>query len=80
MSAFLAPGQDRVDQLVWNLAYATAMCRVHYLRVPRPLPDPGDIRAMGEYWKRHYNTPQGRGTADEFVEKFEEHVIRTGGT
>ena len=80
VSAFLAPGQDRVDQLVWNLAYATAMCRVHYLRVPRPLPDPGDIRAMGEYWKRHYNTPQGRGTADEFVEKFEEHVIRTGGT
>ncbi len=36
VSAFLAPGQDRVDQLVWNLAYATAMCRVHYLRVPIP--------------------------------------------
>ncbi len=56
VSAFLAPEQGRVDQLVWNLAYATAMCRVHYLRVPHPLPDPGDIRAMGEYWKRHYNT------------------------
>ncbi len=78
VSAFLAPEQERVDQLVWNLAYATAMCRVHYLRVPHPLPDPGDIRAMGEYWKRHYNTPQGRGTADEFVHNFEEHVIRTG--
>ncbi len=42
---------------IWNLAYATAMCRVHYLRVPRPLPDAGAVRAMGEYWKRHYNTP-----------------------
>jgi hypothetical protein len=54
------------------------MCRVHYLRVPHPLPDPGDIRAMGDYWKQHYNTMQGRGTTDEFVRKFEHHVIRTG--
>ncbi len=65
---------------IWNLAYATAMCRVYYIRVPHPLPDAGDVRAMGEYWKRHYNTPQGRGTVDEFVGEFEEHVIRTGGT
>ncbi len=38
-------------------------------------------RAKPEFWigrYRHYNTPQGRGTADEFVQKFEEHVIRTG--
>ncbi len=56
------------------------MFRVHYIRIPRPLHDPGDVHAMGEYWKRHYNTPQGRGTVDEFVQKFEDHVIRTGDT
>lgn len=78
VSAFLAPDRDRIEQLVWNLAYATAMCRVHYLRVPHPLPDPGDIGAMGAYWKQYYNTVQGRGTADEFVKKFEDYVIRTG--
>ncbi len=80
VSAFLVPGQDRIGQLVWNLAYATAMCRVHYLRVPQRLPAHDDIRGLAEYWKQHYNTPHGRGTPDEFVQKFKDHVIRTGDT
>lgn len=78
VSAFLAPAQSRMDQLVWNLAYATAMCRVHYLRVRYPLPGPDDVHGLAEYWKQHYNTPLGRGTPEEFVRKFEDHVIRTG--
>ncbi len=78
VSALLVPEKDRVDQLVWNLAYATAMCRIHYLRVRYPLPAPDDIRGLAEYWKQHYNTPQGRGTPDEFIQKFEDHIVRTG--
>lgn len=76
--AFLVPEHDRHDQLVWNLAYGTAMCRAHYMRVPYPLPPADDIRGMAEYWKQHYNTPQGRGTSDEFVEKFENAVVQSG--
>lgn len=75
VSAFDVVGQDRHDQLVWNLAYATAMCRVHYRRVPEPLPGADDIPGLAGYWKQHYNTPLGRGTVDEFVEKFERYVI-----
>ncbi|MBI2881275.1 MAG: hypothetical protein HYY21_06785 [Candidatus Tectomicrobia bacterium] len=75
VSAFLVPGQDRTLQLIWNLAYATAMCRTHYLRVPAPLPDADDILGLAEYWKLHYNTPQGRGRPEEFVRNFEEHAI-----
>ena len=78
VEAFLVPGQERIDQLVWNLAYATAMCRVHYQRVPEALPAMDDIQGLAEYWKQYYNTPQGRGTAAEFVEKFETYVIGTG--
>ena len=74
--ALLAPAGDRLDQLVWNLAYATAMCRGHYLRVPRALPAPEDIDGLGNYWKEHYNTAEGRGTAEDFIGKFEKHVIR----
>jgi hypothetical protein len=72
---FEVPGQDRHDQLIWNLAYATAMCRVHYRRVSEPLPGAEDIAGLGAYWKQHYNTPLGRGTADEFVAKYETYVI-----
>lgn len=53
--------------LTSNLAYATAMCRIHYLRVSEPLPPLGDIRAQGKYWKEHYNTYLGAGTVDKFV-------------
>jgi hypothetical protein len=78
VSAFLVADHDRVDQLVWNLAYATAMCRVHYMRVRHALPSPDDVRGLAEYWKQYYNTPQGRGTADEFAQKYEDQVVRTG--
>ncbi|MCG8689693.1 MAG: hypothetical protein MI806_00645 [Minwuiales bacterium] len=75
VEGFLVLDQDRTEQLVWNLAYATAMCRIHYLRVPSPLPAPDDVQGLGRYWKEFYNTSQGRGTVDEFVENFETHIL-----
>lgn len=57
-----------------NLIYQIAMARVHYFRVPHPLPDPGDIDGMAAYWKQHYNTPLGRGTTDEFVKNYRRYV------
>lgn len=53
-------------QLQTNLFYAAAMCRIHYYRKPEPLPDADDIMALGHYWKEHYNTAGGKGTAAEF--------------
>jgi len=60
---------DLFDQLRGNLFYAAAMCRIFYLRFAEPLPDENDLRAMGEYWKRYYNTYLGAGTVDGFVSK-----------
>lgn len=77
VESFLAASQDKVEQLIWNFAYATAMCRVHYLRVPYPLPDADDIEGLAAYWKRHYNTELGRGTAEEFARHYEAHVVRS---
>ena len=77
VESFLAASQNKVEQLVWNFAYATAMCRVHYLRVPHPLPDADDIEGLAAYWKRHYNTELGRGTIEEFVRHYEAYVIRS---
>lgn len=62
----------RADEMVGNLWYATAMARVHYLRVPHPLPAPGDVDAMAAYWKRWYNTHEGAGTEEEYIENWNE--------
>jgi len=80
IEAFAVPHQDRHDQLAWNLAYATAMCRAHYRRVREALPDEGDVDGLARYWKRYYNTELGAGTVSEFKDKYIRYVIPAGGT
>lgn len=58
------------DQLVFNLAYATAIARLVYYRQPDPLPAADDIDGLAGYWKQHFNTPLGKGTAAEFAENY----------
>ncbi|KYN82243.1 hypothetical protein ATY36_13735 [Vibrio cidicii] len=64
-----------VSQLITNLAFAVAMCRIHYLRKKPPLPKAGDIEGLARYWKEHYNTPLGAGRVEEFIEKFPKEVL-----
>jgi hypothetical protein len=61
-------------ELIANLAYATAMTRVFYLRVKELLPKPADIDGLAFYWKRHYNTNLGKGTVNEFKENYRRFV------
>lgn len=63
------------SNLIGNLYYATAMARIHYYRVPEALPDADDIECLARYWKQHYNTPQGRGTEEEFIHNYKKYVI-----
>lgn len=69
--SFLAPGHADVAQLVWNLAYGAAMCRIHYRRIKAPLPPAGDVGAMARYWKTYYNTRLGKGKPEEFVRNYD---------
>lgn len=64
------------DELITNLAYATAIARVHYLRVPKPLPEPWDVSGLAAYWKQHYNTPLGHGTVEQFEASYHRLVAR----
>ena len=52
------------EAMTGNLYFATAMARVYYFRVPHALPPFRDGKAMAAYWKRHYNTELGAGTAE----------------
>ena len=56
--------------LVWDMGYATAMARVHYYRVQEALPYDGDVSKLATYWKKYYNTDEGKGTPLEFIEKY----------
>lgn len=53
--------------MTWNLKLATIMCRIHYLRVPKKLPEANDLAGLANYWKKYYNTKLGKGTTDEFI-------------
>lgn len=52
--------EDRfeINQLKYNLAFNIAMCRLHYLRVNRPLPPANKLLPQSLYWFSWYN----RGT------------------
>ena len=68
--AGVAAGTPEATILATIHRYAAAMTRVHYLRVSAPLPAAGDAMAMAEYWKDHYNTSGGAGSAEQFVGKW----------
>jgi len=74
LAAKMAPmfhgSPPQAEEMIWNLRFAAAMCRVHYFRVPAALPEAGNIPALADYWKRHYNTPKGMGTVAEFIRNF----------
>ena len=53
------------EVLSWNLRYACAMARVHYLRAPGAIPL--TVPGQAEYWKQYYNTPLGKGTIEHYM-------------
>ena len=61
--------------LAWDLAYQILMARIHYLRVPEPLPPTDNIPTQAIYWKRYYNTRRGRGHPAEFISAVQRYGI-----
>ena len=58
------------NELIGNLYYGAAMCRIHYRRVAEPLPKAKDAEAMAAYWKAHYNTSAGAGRVEKALPRF----------
>ncbi|MDB4312143.1 hypothetical protein N9937_01805 [bacterium] len=63
-------------ELSGNMYYATAMCRLQYMRFEEPLPHPNDIEGLAKYWKKYYNTEAGKGTIEDFIEKYEWSMMK----
>ncbi len=58
-------GHFKPERMVWDLKYATIMCRLHYYRRPEALPS--DHEGFADYWKQFYNTELGDGTVDQYL-------------
>lgn len=74
VSLFLSEGGPMELDLMGNIPYQTAMARIHYLRVPAPLPIGTYVQGMAIYWKAYYNTRLGAGKVEEAVQKYNRFV------
>ncbi len=76
--SFLCYGDLKLN-LTGNLIFQIAIARVHYLRVPEPIPvkyagEYEYIQALAEYWKKHWNTAYGAGTVEDAVQNYNKYV------
>lgn len=62
--------------LIYDLRLATAITRIQYWRFSEQLAKPGDVLGHANYWKKYYNTVNGKGTIGEFVDNFNNFVQR----
>ncbi|QNT79281.1 hypothetical protein [Entomobacter blattae] len=67
---FIMNGQERESQLMHNLAYGAALCRILYLRSKEPLPDAKDAVALSAYHKQVYNTQLGKANPQTNIPHF----------
>jgi hypothetical protein len=64
---FIKPNEDHWrDILTTNITAQIIFCRLHYRRVPKPLPRTLEDQAF--YWKKFYNSAKGAGTPEHFAE------------
>lgn len=57
---FDAPKMPDEERLIYDLKFATAMVRIHYARVEEPLPKLYDLFGLWTYYKKYYNTSNGK--------------------
>lgn len=59
------------ENLMYNLAFSVALCRIFFLRISESVPNTVEGRA--EYWKKYYNTAYGKGTVEDYIKKVEKY-------
>ncbi len=66
-SNFNTANMHSEDVMIYDLRYATAMARIFYHRIPKPLPAFDDVHAIWAYYKKYYNTAQGAANEAESI-------------
>ncbi len=68
-----AAQDSKFDNLEYNLRYAIMMARLHYYRVPAPIPK-SSLEMQAQYWKDYYNTPDGKGSEADYLQKWKQYA------
>lgn len=77
MMDVMAPfGRPRIEKMIYDLEFASQMCRIHYFRMPGKIPKNAD--EMAQYYKNYYNTPKGKAVTSECIPKFQEAINCVG--
>lgn len=63
-----------VERMIYDLHFATAMARIHYLRMPGNLPDAKDIDGIWDYYKKYYNTEKGKAKKEDSIKKYQDFI------
>lgn len=63
-----------IERMIYDLHFATAMARIHYLRVTEKLPPCTDPEAIYAYYKKYYNTSAGKATKADSLAKYQDFV------
>lgn len=63
----------RPERMISDLYLATAMARLYYYAINKPLPV--TVEGLAKYWKQYYNTEKGDGTEAEFLANYKKYVI-----
>lgn len=66
LTAVFALSHPPHERLVTDLDYATAIARIKYRRDRFALPSAYDLPGLAAYYKRVFNTDEGRGSAASF--------------
>lgn len=59
---------DNPEFLKFDLRLSTIIARLHYARFKEKLPSPHDLQGLARYYKKYWNTEEGKGTEEEFLE------------
>lgn len=62
------------SRLIYDLRFATALCRIFYLRIQEKLPPASDVNAIWDYYKKYYNTNEGQAEKEESIKKYHDFV------
>lgn len=68
---YYIPELTMSDNLRGNLFFATAMCRVHYLRQKGTIPSTLEGQAL--YYKDHYNTYLGKASVEDYIRNYKKY-------
>lgn len=60
------------EDLTFNIRLAIQFCRVKYFMVQEAIPS--SLAAQAAYWKKYYNTTAGRGTVEDYINKYHKYV------